>query len=80
MPRDDYKELLELCQIFLGTMDTKKVKFDKPGAFHHARWMSKANYSLKIYIFRDIFELDDETRKSLLDICLFMCRFGLKHL
>nr|CCQ71357.1 hypothetical protein CcPL6.029 [Cotesia congregata] len=72
LPRDDYKELLELCQIFLGTIDTKKVYFHKPGAFHHARWMSKAIYSLKIYIFRDILDIDDETKKNLLDICLFI--------
>ena len=51
--------------------DTKKVKFYNLGWFHHARWMSKVIYSLKIYIFRDIFELDDEIKK-LLDICLFI--------
>ena len=72
LPRDDYKELLELCQIFLGTMDVEKVKFYKPGAFHHARWMSKAIYTLKIYIFRDIYELDTQLKKNLLDICLFI--------
>nr|CAR82250.1 hypothetical protein [Cotesia congregata] len=72
LPRDDYKEFLELCQIFLGTIDTKKVYFHKPGAFHHARWMSKAIYSLKICIFRDILDIDDETKKNLLDICLFI--------
>lgn len=72
LPRDDYKELLELCQIFLGTMETDKIKFYKPGAFHHARWMSKAIYSLKIYIFRDIFEVDPEIQRSLFYICLFI--------
>lgn len=72
LPRDDYKELLELSRIFLGTVDHQSVHFYKPGAFHHARWMSKAIYSLKIYIFRDAFELSPEEEKSLLDVCLFV--------
>ncbi|XP_044596981.1 uncharacterized protein LOC123273608 [Cotesia glomerata] len=72
LPRDDYKELLELSRIFLGTVEHQKVNFYKPGAFHHARWMAKAIYSLKIYIFRDVFELTKEEEKSLLDVCLFV--------
>lgn len=31
LPRDDYRELLGLSKIFLGTMDSEKVKFYKPG-------------------------------------------------
>ncbi|XP_017475163.1 PREDICTED: uncharacterized protein LOC108365609 [Rhagoletis zephyria] len=53
-------------------MEADSVKFYKPGAFHHVRWMSKAIYSLKIYIFRDIFEVDRALQQSLLDICLFI--------
>lgn len=64
LPRNDYKGLLKLCQIFLGTMDDEKIKFYKPGAFHHARWMSKAIYTIKIYIFRDIYKLDTELKKK----------------
>lgn len=45
-PRDDYREFLELVLIFLG--DIKNPTFKKPGATHHARWMSKCIYSLKI--------------------------------
>ena len=37
LPRDDYKELLELSLIFLGAVPISEVKFRKPGAFHHAR-------------------------------------------
>lgn len=36
LPRDDYRELLELSKIFLGTMDSENIKFYKLGAFHHA--------------------------------------------
>lgn len=68
LPRDDYKELLQLSKIFLGTMDVEKIKFNKPGAFHHARWMSKAIYSLKMYIFRDSIKLSAAIEKNLLEI------------
>ena len=54
-PRDGYKELLLLCRIFLG-LDVDNTVFYKPGAYHHARWMSKMNYALKIYIFRKQFK------------------------
>lgn len=72
LPRDDYKELLELSKIFLGTMDVEETKFYKPGAFHHARWMAKAIYSLKMYIFRNSIKLSTEDEKSLQEISLFI--------
>ena len=40
-PRDDYRELLELTIIFVGESLPGGVVFKRPGAFHHARWMSK---------------------------------------
>lgn len=52
--RDDYKELLELTLIFLGE-DSGPVSFRPPGAMHHARWMSKALYALKIFLFSKVF-------------------------
>jgi len=50
-PRDDYRELLELTVIFLGGILPNGIHFKKPGAIQHARWMAKAIYSLKIYIY-----------------------------
>jgi len=50
-PREDYKELLELCRIFLdGYQDVNEAKPScrAPETFHHARWMAKAIYRLKI--------------------------------
>ncbi|KAF0769546.1 Uncharacterized protein FWK35_00005096, partial [Aphis craccivora] len=38
-----------LTVIFLGENPPNGIFFHYPGAFHHARWMSKAIYSLKIY-------------------------------
>lgn len=59
--RDDYRELLELTLIFLGFDFFKgNVNFRKPGARHHARWMSKALYALKIFMFLKIFKISEQ--------------------
>jgi hypothetical protein len=46
--RDDYKELIELILIFLRGCPSNEIIIKTPGAIHHARWMVKALYSLKI--------------------------------
>ncbi|KAG0719104.1 hypothetical protein GWK47_007383 [Chionoecetes opilio] len=51
-PRDDYRELLELSVIVLGGMPARGIRFRRPGAHHHARWMAKLIYAVKIYLFR----------------------------
>lgn len=71
-PRDDYREFLELALIFLEGNQSGKINFKKPEAFHHARWMSKAIYSLKIYIFRNSFALTSAQKKGLFDLCQFI--------
>ena len=50
-PRDGYLELLELAVIFLGGQLARGVRIMEPGPIHHARWMSKALYSVKIWLF-----------------------------
>ena len=52
-PRDDYWELLELIVIFLGGVPHGRhiVSFRKPGPVHRARWMARAIYGLKMWIF-----------------------------
>lgn len=52
IPRDDYRELLDLTLAFLGK-PFQNFSFRKPGAYYHARWMSKVIYVLKIYLFRN---------------------------
>ena len=47
--RGDYKELVSLTLLYLNAdEDGHEVKFQKPGALHKARWMSKLIYSIKI--------------------------------
>lgn len=71
-PRDDYKELLQLPLIFLGDVTENGGKFKQPGAMHHARWLSKALYSLKVWMFRGQFKLSAKEEKGLRSICIFV--------
>ncbi|CAH1107719.1 unnamed protein product [Psylliodes chrysocephalus] len=73
--RDDYKELLVLCKIFLGAVPSSEVKFRAPGAMHHARWLSKALYSFKMYMFRSEFKMRPSEISSLRQICCFLTLF-----
>lgn len=52
--RDDYKGVLELVVIFLGGMPygSKDVRLMAPSALPRARWMARALYALKIWMFR----------------------------
>jgi len=59
LPREDYRELLELSLIFLGEIPQRGVRFRAPGAFHHARWMAKLLYVLKLNLFKDQFRLTE---------------------
>lgn len=72
-PRDDYLELLNLCRIFLGSSEsTAEAKFRAPGALHQARWMAKAIYCIKMYLFKDQFKLTAAEKRSLTELSLFV--------
>lgn len=77
-PRDDYKELLQLALIYLGHLDGKDVRFRSPGPVHHARWMAKAIYCLKIQLFRDQFKLTSQEQEALEALCVFIVRVYCK--
>lgn len=76
--REDYRELLELTLIFLGKVPPRGIKFRCPGAIHHARWMSKLLYVLKIYLFRKQFKLTNFENKSCLEFGLFVVLIYVK--
>lgn len=71
-PRDDYKELLQLTLIFLGVVSLRNISFRFPGAFHHARWMAKAIYCLKLFIFREEFGMAKEELEAVRDTSVFI--------
>lgn len=65
-PREDYRELLELVVIYLGGLPhgRKEVTFKKPGALHRARWMARAIYGLKMWLFLTQFATHRQQRPS----------------
>ena len=70
--RDDYQELLELTMTFLGGILKNGISIGIPGALSHARWMAKAIYAFKIYLFQIQFQLSYIGRNSLRRICMFL--------
>jgi hypothetical protein len=56
-PQADYREYLTLTVIFLGNIPSCEAKFRAPDAMHQARWISKAIYSIKVWLFRSQFKL-----------------------
>lgn len=74
-PRDDYRELLELAIITLGSVPQRGVRFMRPGALHRGRWMAKIIYVLKIYLFRSQLSLTIREKKEIrrfVNFALFM--------
>ena len=61
LPRGNQKELLELAKlIFGGTLQRKKgtltvYTIQRPGAYSHARWMSKAIHTQKLTLLKHQF-------------------------
>jgi hypothetical protein len=51
-PRDDYREMAELCLLILGVRPPRSFQFKVCGPCHHARWMAKVIFCFKIYLFR----------------------------
>lgn len=76
--RDDYRELLELAQIFLGADTRSDVIIHQPGAIHRARWMAKIIYSLKIFLFRSQFKLTERELLGLHRFNVFVMKVYLK--
>ena len=75
--RDDYREYLELVVIFLGGT-VPNFTFKQPGAFHHARWMSKVIYSLKIWLFRGQLSLTKRDLKCVREVSAFAVLIYMK--
>ena len=83
LPRCDYKEFLELAKIFLGeTIGRKKgytYSLQRPGADHHARWMSKSLYIIKMALLHhQLPDLHWQTKKKIDKMALFVVFVYLK--
>lgn len=70
-PRDDYQEILHLSLLFLGAQYPGKA-IRAPGPTHHARWMGKAIYALKLFLFRTQFQMTARQLSNVTDLALFV--------
>lgn len=77
-PRDDYRELLKLTLIFLGSKQPYGAFFHAPGPMHRARWMARAIYSIKVWLFRSQFKLTARESRGLLRVNIFLVRIYIK--
>ncbi|KAG7172797.1 hypothetical protein Hamer_G007042 [Homarus americanus] len=68
--REDYREAAELTLLVLGVNPPRGTHFLRPGACHHARWMAKIIYYLKIYMFSHQLELSS-------DLCVKVQRMAI---
>ena len=73
-PRGDYRELLELVVIYLGGVLALPYNFKKPGALSKTRWMARAIYALKTWMFGRQLKLTKADDSNLLKLCVFVCR------
>lgn len=76
--RCDYRELVELCVLFLNADSEKKYKIGPPGAMHHARWMAKSIYSLKMFLLRSQLDIKQTEKEGLKYICIFIVKVFVK--
>ena len=70
--REDRRELAELVLIYLGN---STLKIRKAGAVHHARFLSKAIYSLKIVLLSKQIDFPDDIIEKFQDVAEFITCF-----
>lgn len=74
--RNDYAELIDLSLKFLGVNTGKS--FHVPGATNNARWMFRAIYALKAFLFRAHIDLNHDFVESLQRFCMFVALIYVK--
>ena len=78
----DYKEYLELAKLYLGgTVERKKRQYTlkRPEGDHHARWMSKAIYIIKILLLlHQLLNINHNIKKTIPKMALFVVFVYLK--
>jgi hypothetical protein len=70
-PRDDYRELLELTMIFLGSTPSRGIRFMQPGALHRARWMARVIYAIKLCLFHSQFVMTKREQAGIKRFAVF---------
>ena len=55
-----------------------RVSFQAPGAFHHAHLMVKAVFSIKIFLFQQLFSPTAKEKHSVMELALFVSLFYVR--
>ena len=66
LKRGEYKECIQLVIVYLGG-EVAGFRFRCPGADHHARWMSKFIYDVKLALLSDQYDLSPEDKTNVLE-------------
>lgn len=69
-----------MALLFFGEKEFggEKIGFRLPGPTSHARWMAKAIYTLKIFLFRQQFTLSNKQKSALREMCIFLIKLYIK--
>ena len=79
-PREDYRELIELIFVYLGgQLPVRKFFLRRPGAMHHARFMSKSLYLLKMELLSERINFSVEERRQINKMARFIALFFAKY-
>lgn len=80
-PREDYRELIELVFIYLGggELPARKFFLRQPGAMHHARFMSKSIYLMKMELMTERISFSVEERRQVHKMAQFIALFYAKY-
>ena len=63
--------------VWLGG-EVESFAFKRPGPDHHARWMAKAIYNIKLYLLMDQFPMDEKSKGEVMVIAEFVAIFYAK--
>lgn len=70
-------ELIQLTLTVLGN-PPNKIQWRAPGPVHHARWMAKLIYAIKIFLFRDQQNSFNLTQKDIRQLERFAFKYFTK--
>jgi len=75
--RED-RGILETQFDLQGGAKGARVSFQAPGAFHHAHLMVKAIFSIKIFLFQQLFSPTAKEKHSVMELVLFVSLFYVR--